>query len=149
MSMNLDQFTAFADRFVDHEVPPPLLRDLNLGIVVLPEAKAEGEFYIMGEYVTEELGSYIILYHGSFAETMGDASRAAWEKEIKETIKHELLHHVEALAGDEKLARRELEAEWESAREQGKSTEKTSSGPGLTQKLLQRLQQAFQQQNRK
>ena len=147
--MDLDQFTAFADRFVDNEVPPPLLRDLNLGIVVLPEAKEEGEFYIMGEYVTEELGSYIVLYYGSFVEILRGEPRTAWEENIKDTIKHELLHHVEALAGDEKLARQELEAEWERAREQGKTTEKASSSPGFAQKLLQRLQQAFQQQGRK
>ncbi len=147
--MDLDPFTAFADRFVDNEVPPPLLRDLNLGIVVLPEAKEEGEFYIMGEYVTEELGSYIVLYYGSFVEILRGEPRTAWEENIKETIKHELLHHVEALAGDEKLARQELQAEWERAQEQDGSTEKAPSSPGFAQKLLQRLQRAFHLQGRK
>ncbi len=149
MKMDLDQFTAFADRFVNDEVPPPLLRDLNLGIMVLPEAKEEGEFYIMGEYVTEELGSYIVLYYGSFVEILGDEPRTSWEENIKETIKHELLHHVEDLAGDEKLARQELEAEWERVQEQGRSTEKASSSPGFAQKLLQQLQRAFHQRGRK
>ncbi len=147
MKMDLDSFTAFADRFVDNEVPPPLLRDLNLGIVVLPEIKEEGEFYIMGEYVTEELGSYIVLYYGSFVEILRDEPRTAWEENIKETIKHELLHHVEALAGDEKLARQELEAEWERTQGQERTTEKAPASPGFARKLLQRLQRVFQQRD--
>lgn len=139
LEMNLDQFTDFADSFVNDEVPPALLHGLNLGIVVLPEEKEEGEFYIMGEYITEELGCHVVLYYGSFVKTLRGEPRAVWEENIKETIKHELQHHLEALAGDEKLARKEMEEELESLQMQEESKSKDSSPSGYSNKLFTML----------
>lgn len=90
-------------------LPPRLARDLSGGFVVVPEAKRDGGWYIMGEYVEDPvLGRFIVFYYGSFAAVLGDAVRAAWEEELWETVKHELRHHVEALAGVDDLVREEL-----------------------------------------
>lgn len=107
-TLTLEAFTALADRLVD-KLPPRLVRDLNGGLVVVPEARRDGEFYIMGEYIEDPaLGRFIIFYYGSFAAVLGDAEREAWEEELWETVKHELRHHVEALAGADDLVREEL-----------------------------------------
>lgn len=113
-AMDIEEFTEYADQVVNEEVPSPLLKNLHMGIIVLPETMQEEEEneedvqYIMGEYLSNEMGNHIVLYYGSFAEVLQGASRETWLKEIRETIKHEVWHHVEAMAGDEKLARQEL-----------------------------------------
>lgn len=107
-TLTLEAFTALADRLVDN-LPPRLVRDLNGGLVVVPEARRDGEFYIMGEYIEDPaLGRLIVFYYGSFAAVLGDAEPAAWEEELWETVRHELRHHVEALAGTDDLVREEL-----------------------------------------
>lgn len=140
--VNLDEFTALADSVINREVPPVLVRDLNLGIVVLPEEKDDGDFFILGEYITEELGSYIALYYGSFARTLEGETPEVWKREIRETIKHELRHHVESLAGDEKLAREEMK-ELESMRG-GRNYRNDKAGqPGPIEKLFQLFARFF------
>lgn len=101
------EFRALADRLVDR-VPPVLARELNGGFHVTPEAKRDREMYVLGEYVEDPaLGRLVILYYGSFAAVFRRADRAVWEKELWETIRHELRHHLEALAGTDQLAREE------------------------------------------
>lgn len=107
-TLTLEAFTELADRLVD-SLPPRLVRDLNGGLVVVPGARRDGEFYIMGEYIEDPaLGRLIVFYYGSFAAVLGDAEPAVWEEELWETVKHELRHHVEALAGTDDLVREEL-----------------------------------------
>lgn len=110
--LSLNQFTELAEKLVD-EIPPRLCRDLNGGFVVLPEEKQDREFHeeflIMGEYVEDEvLGTFIVFYYGSFAAILGDEADEAWEAELRETIWHELQHHLESLAGVDDLTREEL-----------------------------------------
>lgn len=108
-TLSLDEFTELAHRLVD-EVPSRLVRDLNGGLMVLPETKREEEFLIMGEYIEEGyLGSFIVFYYGSFAALLGDAEPVVWEDELRETVWHELRHHLESLAGVDDLTREELE----------------------------------------
>lgn len=107
--MDLEDFTALAHELVD-EVPARLTRDLNGGFVVMPEVKRDGEFYVMGEYVEEGyLGCFIVFYYGSFAALFADAEKAVWVDELRETIWHELRHHLESLAGVDDLAVEELQ----------------------------------------
>jgi len=137
--MNLDEFTEYADRVVNREIPPPLLQELHMGIIVLPEEKQDKyqrEQYIMGEYVSNEMGNHIVLYYGSFAAVLEDQPRKIWEEEIRETVKHEVWHHVEALSGNEKLARQEMK-EWEEMMAQTRekpasSDENTYTSPGFS-----------------
>jgi len=116
---DLDEFTELAGRLVDR-VPGHFCRDLNGGFLVLPESKPDEEFYIMGEYVEDPvMGSYVVLYYGSFAAVLEGEPREVWEDELWETILHELQHHLEALAGVDDLARAELAelARWRAERE--------------------------------
>lgn len=105
---SLDEFTELAGRLVD-DIPARFCRDLNGGFIILPEAKTDDEFYIMGEYVEDPaMGYYIILYYGSFVAVLEGETRETWNAEIWETIIHELQHHVETMAGVDDLVRAEL-----------------------------------------
>ena len=141
--MELDEFTEFADKLVNTEVPPALLRELNLGIVVLPQEKDDGEYLITGEYITEEIGSHIILYYGSFDEVLQGETREVWEENIRETIMHELQHHIESLAGDEKLARQEMMEELMMKQEKNKAVNKGFTLPLKIKGLLNVLRGFF------
>jgi hypothetical protein len=108
--LSLDEFTRLAEQLVD-EIPPRLCRDLNGGFVVLPEEKRDGEFLVLGEYVEDQvLGRLVALYYGSFAALLGGEAPGVWQEELRETIRHELRHHLEALAGVDDLVREEVEA---------------------------------------
>jgi len=101
--VDLQTFTAQLERMMDR-VPPALLRDLNAGVTVSEEAHRRREdppgVYILGEYVTDpHLGALVVLYHGSFAKLFGGEPAAVWEREMWDTLRHELRHHVEGLAG--------------------------------------------------
>ncbi len=107
--LSLDEFTELAEQLVD-EVPPRLCRDLNGGFAVLSEEKRDQEFFILGEYIEDGmLGNYVVFYYGSFAAVLGDEAREIWEAELRETIWHELRHHLESLAGVDDLTREEME----------------------------------------
>ena len=106
--MNLRKFTARANRFIEL-LPPALLANLNGGIIVEPKAKQEGGYLIMGEYLEDPgLGRLVVLYYGSFRESLGIAPETEWDEEIEETILHELRHHVESLAGIDDLSVEEM-----------------------------------------
>ena len=92
--------------------------ELNGGILLLedtvlaPEALDE-DLYTMGEYCEDPLmGSYIVLYYGSFAEICQDMTEEEIREEIRATLLHEFTHHLESLAGERGL---ELEDERELA----------------------------------
>lgn len=139
--MNWDEFTRFAEKVIEEEIPEPLLRELHMGIIVLPEEKQdkhEDDQYIMGEYISNEMGNHIVLYYGSFAALFTGEADSLWQEEIRDTIKHEVWHHVEALSGDEQLALQEMleEEERKISREKRSGSEPSSSkGPGIWQKL--------------
>ena len=90
--------------------PPEFYQDLNGGISLLPDRKADpavppGEMYILGEYCHDQMGRYINLYYGSFralAELEGWSDRD-WEDQLQETLAHEFTHHIEGLAGERGL----------------------------------------------
>lgn len=91
------------------ELPAALFRELNGGIVVEEEAKEEEGELVLGEYIEDfTLGRLIVLYYGSFKRLYRRAPRRVWAKEIAKTIRHELRHHIESLAGVDDLAREEM-----------------------------------------
>ena len=96
------------------EFPPEFYAELNGGISLLPEAKPDpefppGEMYILGEYCDDMMGRYILLYYGSFAAVarQEDGSGEDWEEELYATLAHEFTHHMEGLAGERGLERRD------------------------------------------
>lgn len=119
MLLDFDAVGEILDEMAE-EFPPVFYRELNGGISLLPEAVEDpefppGEIYIMGEYCDDQMGRYINLYYGSFAALAEKEhwTRADWEDELYTTLAHEFTHHIEGLAMEGGLDRKdeiELEA---------------------------------------
>jgi len=91
------------------EIPAMFLQRLNGGIVLLEECKqhpqSEGNLYIMGEYSKlHDLGCRICIYYGSFMRVYAHAPEGVLRRQLRETLLHELTHHLEFLAGERGLA---------------------------------------------
>ncbi len=143
--MNLREFTEWADQVVTEQIPPELLTDLNMGMIVEPDEKEEddGDSVVLGEYVRNELGNQVILYYGSFRTLWEEGSLPDWKEEVADTIRHELRHHVEGLAGEEILARQEDQQELSRIRERKQAERqerRKNRSPGRLQSLWQRIQ---------
>ena len=86
--------------------PEALFDGLNGGVNLQEEAVPDQEFpkgqvYILGEYCDDLLGRYINLYYGSFAAMAEneDWTEEEWEQELRQTLSHELTHHMEGRSG--------------------------------------------------
>ena len=111
MILSFDQVGDLLDEMAE-EFPEEFYQDLNGGISLLPEAvedPAGEDLYIMGEYCNDMMGRYINLYYGSFAALaeQEDWTEEDWEDELWETFAHEFTHHMEGLAGERGLERRD------------------------------------------
>lgn len=105
MRLTFDQAAELLDSLAE-PFPEALFEGLNGGVNLLEDAVPdpefpEGEMYILGEYCDDLLGRYVNLYYGSFAAlaekegwTLED-----WAAELRETLSHELTHHMEARSG--------------------------------------------------
>ncbi len=85
------------------DFPDAFFQDLSGGIQLeeqaLPDPEfPEGEMYIMGEYCSDLLGRYILLYYGSFAALLAQEDEEVWREEIFLTVAHEFTHHLEETA---------------------------------------------------
>lgn len=68
--------------------------------VYLHPQRLADDLYILGTYSVDAVfGKRIILYYGSFTATLGDASESVYRDRIRETVRHEFLHHLETRAG--------------------------------------------------
>lgn len=91
------------------ELPPEIYKDLNGGIVLLPQVKmhkksVDDDLYVMGEYRHERIsGRYIVIYFGSVEKLYGSLSRDRLKKKLMLVVKHEFVHHLESLAGERQL----------------------------------------------
>lgn len=99
-------FHEFAD-IVDDEMnllPDYCYDELNGGVVVdeaeyLHPARKRDDLYILGTYTSDPvLGRQIRLYYGSFRACVAD-NPAAMQSQIRSTLRHEFLHHLETRAG--------------------------------------------------
>ena len=101
MEIMLDEIAA--------EIPQELYRELNGGIMLLPESRMNpagrnNDLYIMGEYHRGgNLGRFITIYYGSFMQVYGYLGRDALKEQLRKTLKHEFIHHIESLAGEKGL----------------------------------------------
>lgn len=97
-------------------LPEWVYNDLNGGILLLPDKRVspeavDNDLYTLGEYVYDDImGRYVVIYYGSFAALFAEESDEVWIEELRETLRHELTHHFEDLAGERGL---ELEDEEE------------------------------------
>ena len=92
--------------------PDAFFLDLDGGIQLEERALPDpdfppGEMYIMGEYVHDMLGRYIVLYYGSFAALLPEEDEEGWKDEIFATVAHEFTHHIEGRAGERGLERKD------------------------------------------
>jgi predicted Zn-dependent protease with MMP-like domain len=91
------------------ELPIEFYKELNGGILLLPEAKrspyAKGDdLYILGEYqVSHSMGRLIKIYYGSFMKLFGYMSAEELKGKLRHTLRHEFTHHLESLAGEKGL----------------------------------------------
>ena len=102
--MTIDEMQRMLEELIG-EIPPELMRDLNGGVLLLPEAKlheksVDDDYYILGEYFYGgPLGRYIAIYYGSFMAVYGREPSRRVRARLLRTLRHELLHHIESLAG--------------------------------------------------
>ncbi len=95
------------------EFPQEFYRELNGGIILLPDTKfnniSEKNFlYILGEYHrSSNMGRYISIYYGSFIRLYGHLDRNAFKERLRQTLKHEFTHHMESLAGERELEKKD------------------------------------------
>ena len=111
--MSFDQVGDLLDQIAER-FPQAFYQDLNGGISLLPEAREDpegeaGELYLRGEYCHDMMGRYINLYYGSFAALARQEgwTDQDWEEELLATLSHEFTHHLEGLAGERGLERRD------------------------------------------
>ena len=86
-------------------LPDYVFDELNGGVIVdervnmHPESRND-DLYIMGTYSSGDIpGKQVTLYYGSFMVTMPGASEEEIGDRIRETLRHEFLHHLETKAG--------------------------------------------------
>lgn len=90
------------------DVPQEFFKDLNEGVVLLPEIKVhpesrEDDLIIMGEYSTSFTGRNIKIYYGSFKRVYNGISKEELYERLKNTLFHEFTHHLESLSGERGL----------------------------------------------
>ena len=94
---------------IAEELPAEIYKDLNGGIILLPQVKlhkksVDDDLYVMGEYRNERIsGRYIIVYYGSVEKLYGNFSRNRLKNKLRSVIKHEFVHHLESMAGERHL----------------------------------------------
>lgn len=107
--MTYEQMREALDIIADG-VPGEIYAKLNGGIILSPETKIHpqsvgSELFINGEYHNEPygMGRYIVLYYGSLIRTCGHLPEEQMTAKVKEVLYHELIHHLENMAGDRSL----------------------------------------------
>ena len=86
-------------------LPEYVHNELNGGVLVdsatyLHPGRVADDLYILGTYnVDPILGKQIVIYYGSFIATLHDAPESVYREKIRETVRHEFLHHLETNAG--------------------------------------------------
>lgn len=110
MLLSFDEVGEILDELAEG-IPEPFYQDLNGGVLLLPEERPDFEngpdLYILGEYCVDDMGRYINIYYGSFAALYADEPREVWVEELDTTLRHEFTHHVEGLAGERSLDKKD------------------------------------------
>ena len=103
--ITIDRVTELLTEIAD-EFPDEIYQNLNLGILVSEEVKVneqskpEHPLYTLGVYTRGPMGRQIIIYYGSFMSVYGYLNEADLKVKLRETLKHELLHHMENQGGE-------------------------------------------------
>ncbi len=123
MILSIDEVGEILDDLMA-ELPAGILEGLNGGVNLLeeerrPEGKDGETMLLLGEYfASSTLGYFINIYYGSFLHSFSRRPREVWVEQLRETLHHELTHHLERRAGcrdleieDEKQKRQLRDAE--------------------------------------
>lgn len=100
---------------ISEEIPREFFRELNEGVILLPRSKVHPEsteekpLYILGEYRKSVTGRNIVIYYGSFSKAFSGISERQLRKKLKDTLLHEFTHHLESLAGERGLEKKDAE----------------------------------------
>ena len=106
--IDIDEVQDMLDDLAE-EMPEIFYKDLNEGILLLPEAMISpyaqhDDLYTMGQYRRDaSMGRLIIIYYGSFAKMYGHLTREQLKVKLREVLRHEFRHHIESLAGERGL----------------------------------------------
>jgi hypothetical protein len=105
--VSVDEASALLDEAAN-ELPREIYSNLNGGISFIPDTKKNdvdpcGNLYILGEYQVNSLGRTVVLFYGSFLAVYGEATTERMKGHLASTLKHELTHHWESLAGEKDL----------------------------------------------
>jgi len=102
-----------AERLLNEEaekLPAEIYRELNGGVNLLPELRRDADgLLLLGLYHHNVMGRYIELFYGSFRAAHPDADEKRLRQLLGETLRHELTHHLENLAGDRSLEKWDAE----------------------------------------
>ena len=103
----IDEVHNMLERIVE-EIPKEFFKELNEGVVLLPEIKIHPDsesdnLIIMGEYSRSFTGRNIRIYYGSFKRVYNGLSNEEVYEKLKHTLLHEFTHHLESLAGERGL----------------------------------------------
>jgi hypothetical protein len=110
--VTIDEAQAMLDEIAE-SLPQEFYKELNGGILLLPEVKfspyaRKDDLYIMGEYVRSGvMGRLIYIYFGSFERVYGHLAPAAFKEKLRDTLLHEFTHHLESLAGERGLEKKD------------------------------------------
>ena len=91
------------------ELPEELFQELDGGIMAREEIKyhpaaVARDLLILGEYHRDRhLSRFVVLYYGSFMACFGQADESVIRREMWRVLRHEFLHHIESLAGENSL----------------------------------------------
>jgi predicted Zn-dependent protease with MMP-like domain len=125
--MRLADFEAMVRRLAA-EIPEEFLAGV-LEVTVSPRTlphPTRGEIWTLGECIPVageggEVQSRVVLYHGSFAAVAYVNPDFDWGHEARETLQHELRHHLEWRANQDELEELDRAAEANFARQDGES----------------------------
>ena len=100
---------------IAESLPAEFYKELNGGILLIPEAKRSAhaikdDLYTMGEYYhSGSMGRIIYIYFGSFEKLYGNLSTEKMKQRLRDTLLHEFTHHLESLAGEKGLEKKDAE----------------------------------------
>ncbi len=124
MILSIDEVGEILDQLME-ELPEGILDGLNGGVNLSeeerrPEGKDGDTMLLLGEYIASSaMGYYINIYYGSFLASFSRRPKEEWVKQLRETLHHEITHHLERRAGcrdleiEDEIQKRQLRTEAE------------------------------------
>ena len=97
------------------ELPDEIFHRLNGGVVIVPDerqsshSRRPGDLYTLGEYHHQPmgLGRFVKIYYGSLMRLYSHLPPEKFRVKLKDVLHHELIHHLESLAGERDLEKKD------------------------------------------